>query len=120
METAIVETEATKPAVEVVTATAPGSGTTVAPEANAEERADPHPEASTQVVVREAMIEDVVPLRSAPMLETGSSSRGGLELLDNDLIDPAFVSLSMESWCRTENWIKVHCEYPEFAYLSIY
>jgi hypothetical protein len=25
-------------------------------------------------------------------------SRGGLELLDDDLIDPAFVSLSMESW----------------------
>jgi hypothetical protein len=49
------------------------------------------------------MIEDVAPLRSVPMLETGSSSHRGLELLDNDLIDPAFVSLSMESWHWTEN-----------------
>jgi hypothetical protein len=68
-----------------------------------EERDDPHPEVSTQVIVREAMIEDAVPLRLAPMPEIGSSSCGGLELLDDDLIDPTFVSLSLESWCRTEN-----------------
>jgi hypothetical protein len=55
-------------------------------------------EASTQVVVREAMIEDVAPLRSALMPETGSSSCGDLELLNDDLIDLAFISLSMESW----------------------
>jgi hypothetical protein len=55
-------------------------------------------EASTQVVVREEMIEDVAPLRSAPMPETGSSSCGDLELLNDDLIDLAFISLSMESW----------------------
>jgi hypothetical protein len=34
-------------------------------------------------------------------------------LLDDDLIDPAFVSRSMESWHWTENWIKVYYEYPE-------
>jgi hypothetical protein len=49
------------------------------------------------------MIEDVAPLRSVPMPETGSSSCGGLELLDDDLIDSAFVSLSMESCHRMEN-----------------
>jgi hypothetical protein len=75
------------------------------------EPSEPHVEADTQVVVREAMIEDVAPLHSAPMLETGSSSRGGLKLLDDDLIDPAFVSLSLESWRRMENCIKVRCEY---------
>jgi hypothetical protein len=65
------------------------------------------------------MIEDVAPLRSAPMPETGLSSCGGLELLDDDLIDPAFVSLSMESWHQTENLIKVRGEYPDFASLSM-
>jgi hypothetical protein len=58
---------------------------------------DPQLEASTQVIVREVMIEDVASLRLAPMPETGTTSRGGLELLDDDLIDPTFVSLSMES-----------------------
>jgi hypothetical protein len=62
------------------------------------------------------MIEDVVPLCSGPMPKTGSTSYGGLELLDDDLIDPAFVSVSMDSWCCIENWIKVHCEYPELSY----
>jgi hypothetical protein len=64
------------------------------------------------------MIEDVVLLWLAPMPETGSSSRGCLELLGNDLIDLALVSLSMELWRRMENWIKVRCKYPGFASLS--
>jgi hypothetical protein len=66
------------------------------------------------------MIEDDVPLPLAPMPETGSTSHGGLELLDDDLIDPAFVSLSMESWRRIENWIKVHYDYPELTCHSEY
>jgi hypothetical protein len=103
MEVVTMEIETTKPAGEAMTSTAPGSSTTVAPEASAEERAEPHPQESTQVVVREVMIEDVAPLRSVPMPETGSSSCGGLELLDDDLIDSAFVSLSMESCHRMEN-----------------
>jgi hypothetical protein len=119
METSVLET-VTEPAVEVTTATAPGSVTTVAPEASAEARIDPQLEASTQFVVREAVIEEAAPLRSAPMPETGSSSHGGLELLDDDLIDPAFVSLRMESWRWMENWIKVCCEYLEFTFLSEY
>jgi hypothetical protein len=63
METAAVETETTEPVVGVVTATAPGSRTTIAPKPSAEARVDLQHEASNQVVVREAMIEDVVPLR---------------------------------------------------------
>jgi hypothetical protein len=115
-----VETVAAELVVEVKTATTPRSGTTVAPESSAKARVDPPPKASTQVVVREAMIKDVAPLRSPPMPETGTTSPGGLELLDDDLIDPTFVSLSMKSWHRTGNWIKVCCEYPEFACLSEY
>jgi hypothetical protein len=59
------------------------------------------------------MKEDAAPLRSALMLETGTSSRGSLEFLCDKLIDLAIVSLNMESWCRTKQWVKVHCEYPE-------
>jgi hypothetical protein len=120
METATVEAVTTEPVVEAATTTTLALGTTVAPEASAGAQVDPQPEANTQVVIREVMIEDATPLRSAPMLETGSTSSGGLELLDDDLIDPTFVSLSMESWCRTENGIKVCCEYPEVTCLSEY
>jgi hypothetical protein len=113
METAATETMATRPVAEAAMVTAPRPGTTVAPELSAEARVDPHPEASTNLVVREAVIEEAAPLRSAPMLETGSSSRGGLELLEDDLVDPAVVSLSIESWRCTQQWVKVRYEYPE-------
>jgi hypothetical protein len=59
------------------------------------------------------VVEEVAPLRSAPMPESGTSIRRGLELLADELIDPAVVSLNMESWCRTEQWVKIHYEYPE-------
>jgi hypothetical protein len=107
METTVVEAVATEPVAKEVIATTPGPGTTIASKPSVEERVDPHSEAGTEVVVREAMIKDVAPFHSTPMTEIGSSSRGGLELLDDDLIDPTFVALSMESWHRTENWIKV-------------
>jgi hypothetical protein len=47
------------------------------------------------------------------MPETGTSSCGGLELLDEEMIDPTVVALNLESWRRTEQWVKVRCEYPE-------
>jgi hypothetical protein len=107
METAAMEAMSTEPVVEAMTAIAPSSGTTIAPESSADAQVDPHPEASTEVVIRVVIVEDAALLRLAPVLETGSLSRGGLKLLDDDLIDPAFVSMSMESWRRTENWINV-------------
>jgi hypothetical protein len=103
METVVVEAESTELVIEAATGTSPGPGTTVAPELSAEEPVDPHPEVSIDVVVCEAVIEEVAPLHSAPMPATGSSSRGGLELLDDDLIDPTFVSLSMEPWRQMNN-----------------
>lgn len=63
---------------------------------------DPQPGSSTKVVIREMMIEDAAPLRSALMLETGTLSRGGLKLLDDEVIDPFVVSPNMESWHRME------------------
>jgi hypothetical protein len=54
------------------------------------------------VVIREPIIEEATPIRSAPMPEATLSSRGGLELLDDNLIDPAVAALKMESWRRNE------------------
>jgi hypothetical protein len=78
-----------------------------------ERQVHPLPGAGTDVVVHELIIEEAVPIRSAPMPEETSSSHGGLELLDDNLIDPVVVAQSMESWRRTGQWIKVCCEYPE-------
>jgi hypothetical protein len=78
-----------------------------------EKQVDPLPEASTDVVVREPIIEESALIRLSPMPEAASSRHGGLELLDDNLIHPAVVARSMESWRRTEQWIKVHCEYHE-------
>jgi hypothetical protein len=103
MEVATGEATATQSVAKPTTSIAPGPGSSTAPELSAEAQVDPQPEAGTEVVIREAMIEDAAPLRSAPMPETGTSSRGGLKLLDDELIDPTFVSLSMESWHCTEN-----------------
>jgi hypothetical protein len=75
---------------------------------------------STDVVVHEPEIEEATQIRSAPMLETTSTSRGGLELLDDNLIDPAVVTLSMESMRHIEQWIKVRCGYPEWPCVAKY
>jgi hypothetical protein len=41
------------------------------------------------------------------MLETAVASRGGLELLVDDLIDPAMVARNLESMRGAEQWMKV-------------
>jgi hypothetical protein len=45
------------------------------------------PEAALEVVVRSPEIQDAEPIRSAPMTEAATSSRGGVELLADDLVD---------------------------------
>jgi hypothetical protein len=65
------------------------------------------PEASMDVVVRSPEIQDVEPIHSAPMIEAAPTSRGGLELLSDDLIDPAVVAQNLETMCRIEQWMKV-------------
>jgi hypothetical protein len=113
MEMATVEAEPTEPIAEAIEREARELGTTTVPEVRVEKRVDPLLGASTDVVVREPVIEEDAPIRSAPMSETTSTSRGGLELLDDNLIDPAIVAWSVESWRRIEQWIKVRCTYPE-------
>jgi hypothetical protein len=113
METTTVEAEPTAPVAATIEGATPELGTATTLEVRVETQVDPLPGASTNVVIREPVIEEAVPIRSAPMSKTTSTSRGGLELLDDNLIDPAVVAQSMDSWHRTEQWIKVRYEYPE-------
>jgi hypothetical protein len=71
-----------------------------------EEAAVP-PEAALEVVVRSPEIQDAEPIRSAPMTEAATSSRGGVELLADDLVDPATVSRHLEAVRKAEQWVKV-------------
>jgi uncharacterized membrane protein len=64
-------------------------------------------EASLEVVVRSPKIQDAEPIRSAPMSEAAATSRDGLELLADDLINPATVARNLESMRRAEQWMKV-------------
>jgi hypothetical protein len=53
------------------------------------EEATVPPEAALEVVVRSSEIQDAEPFRSASMTEAATSSRGRVELLVDDLVDPA-------------------------------
>jgi hypothetical protein len=41
------------------------------------------------------------------MSEPTTTSRGGLELLADDLIDPVMVARNLESMHRAEQWMKI-------------
>jgi uncharacterized membrane protein len=43
------------------------------------------------------------------MSEVATTSRDGLELLADDLVDPATVARNLELMRRAEQWIKVRC-----------
>jgi hypothetical protein len=75
--------------------------------ATVEEEAAMPPEAALEVVVRSPEIQDVEPIRSAPMTEAATSSRGGVELLADDLVDPATVARHLEAVRQAEQWMKV-------------
>jgi hypothetical protein len=65
------------------------------------------PEPALEVVVRSPEIQDAEPIRSAPMTEAATSSRGGIELLADDLVDPATVAQHLEAVRQAERWMKV-------------
>jgi hypothetical protein len=77
-----------------------------------EERDEVLPESSLEVVVRLSEIQDAKPIRSAPMSEAATTSRGGIELLVDDLVDPAAVARNLEAMRRAEQWMKVSYQYP--------
>jgi uncharacterized membrane protein len=65
------------------------------------------PEIALEVAIRSPEIQDVEPIRSAPMTEAAASSRGGIELLADDLVDPATVARHLEVVRQAEQWMKV-------------
>jgi hypothetical protein len=65
-----------------------------------EERDDVLPESNLELVVRSPEIQDAEPIRSAPMSGTTTTSRGGIELLADDLVDPAAVARHLEAMRR--------------------
>jgi hypothetical protein len=104
----VVPVEGVVPEAEVLERACSGPGVTIAPEATEEVRDDALPESSMDVVVRTPEIQDAEPIRSAPMSEAAATSRGGLELLADDLVDPAMVARNLEPMRRAEQWMKVH------------
>jgi uncharacterized membrane protein len=78
-----------------------------APAMAEEERDELLPESNLEVVVRSLEIQDAKPIRSAPMSGTATTSRGGIELLADDLVDPAAVARHLEAMRRAEQWMKV-------------
>jgi hypothetical protein len=73
---------------------------------------DALPEPALEVVVRSPEIQDAEPIRSAPMTEAATSSRGGLELLANELVDLATVARHLEAVHQAEQWMKVSSRHP--------
>jgi hypothetical protein len=71
------------------------------------EEAAAQPEPSLEVVVRSPEIQDAEPIRSASMTEAATSSRGGVELLADDLVDPATMARHLEAVRQAEQWMKV-------------
>jgi hypothetical protein len=71
------------------------------------EEATAQPEPTLEVVVRSPEIQDAEPIRSAPMTEAATSSRGGVELLADDLVDPSTVARHLEAVLQAEQWMKV-------------
>jgi hypothetical protein len=65
------------------------------------------PEIALEVAIRSPEIQDAEPIRAAPMTEATASSRGGIELLADDLIEPATVAKHPEAIRRAEQWMKV-------------
>jgi hypothetical protein len=70
------------------------------------------PEPALEVVVHSPEIQDAEPIRSAPMSGAATSSRGGIELLADELVDPAMVARHLEAVRQAEQWMKVSSRHP--------
>jgi hypothetical protein len=87
--------EAPEPMEEAVEKTAGGETVTTSPEI------------ALDVAIRSPEIQDAEPICATPMTEATASSRGGIELLADDLIEPATVAKHLEAIRRAEQWMKV-------------
>jgi hypothetical protein len=77
-----------------------------------EERDDVLPESNLGVVARSPEIQDAEPILSTLMSGAATSSRGGIELLADDLVDLAAVARHLEAMRQVKQWMKVSCRYP--------
>jgi hypothetical protein len=64
-------------------------------------------EVALEVAICSPEIQDAEPIRSAPMKQATASSRGGIELLADDLVEPATVAKHLEAIRQAEQWMKV-------------
>jgi uncharacterized membrane protein len=79
----------------------------IAPEATKEVHDGALPESSMDVVVRSREIQDAEPIHSTPMSGAAATNRDELQLLADDLVDPATVARNLESMRHAEQWMKV-------------
>jgi hypothetical protein len=86
---------APEPVEEVVEKTAGGEAVTTSPEV------------ALEVAILSPEIQDAEPIRAAPITEATTSSRGGIELLADDLIEPTTVAKHLEAIRQAEQWMKV-------------
>jgi hypothetical protein len=98
--------EATKAAIEPAEVASQG-----APRVVEEKRDEVLPESSLEVVICSPEIQDAEPIRSAPMSGAATTSRGGIELLADDLVNPAVVARNLEAMRWAEQWMKVSYQY---------
>jgi hypothetical protein len=71
------------------------------------EEATVQPKPALEVVVRSPEIQDAEPSRSALMTKAATSSRGGVELLADDMVDLTTVARHLEAVRQAEQWMKV-------------
>jgi hypothetical protein len=83
-----------------------------APGVAEEKRDEVQLESSLEVVVRSLEIQDAEPICLAPMSGAATTSRGGIELLADDLVDPAAVARNLEAMRLAEQWMKVSYQCP--------
>jgi hypothetical protein len=70
------------------------------------------PKATLEVVVCSPEIQDAEPIRSAPMSGATTSSRGGIELLADDLVNSVAVARHLKAMQQAEQWMKVSDLHP--------
>jgi hypothetical protein len=73
------------------------------------EHDDVLPESTLEVVVSSPEIQDAELIRSTLMSGAATSSRGGIELLADELVDLAAVARHLEAMRQAEQWMKVSC-----------
>jgi hypothetical protein len=76
------------------------------------EHDDVLPESTLEVVVSSPEIKDAELIRSTLMSGAATSSRGGIELLADELVDLAAVARHLEAMRQAEQWMKVNCRCP--------